>query len=75
MLEQLKNCNEKIGKNCLLGGLPVSGAIEQGSFFRSRKPMCSEVIGQSDRKQMDSRIMREELRRVSGTEREKITMP
>ncbi|WCR59126.1 MAG: hypothetical protein PG978_000540 [Wolbachia endosymbiont of Ctenocephalides felis wCfeF] len=75
LLEQLKNCNEKIGKNCLLGGLPVSEAIEQGSFVRSGKSMRSEVIGQSDRKQMDSWAMREELRRISGTEREKIIMP
>lgn len=75
LLEQLKNCNEKIGKNCLLGGLPVSEAIEQGSFVRSRKSVCSEVIGQSDRKQMDSWVMCEELRRISGTEREKVIMP
>ncbi|MDR2978042.1 MAG: hypothetical protein LBU56_01140 [Rickettsiales bacterium] len=75
LLEQLKNCNEKIGKNCLLGGLPVSEAIEQGSFVRSGKSVCSEVIGQSDRKQMDSWVMREELRRISGTERENVTMP
>ncbi len=75
LLEQLKNCNEKIGKNCLLGRLPVSEAIEQGSFVRSGKSMCSEVIGQSDRKQMDSWVMREELRRIPGTEREKVIMP
>jgi|GEM_PF-3773575 len=74
LLEQLKNCNEKIGKNCLLGGLPVSEAIEQGSFVRSGKSMCSEVIGQSDRKKMNSWVMREELRRISGTEREKVIM-
>jgi hypothetical protein len=75
LLEQLKNYNEKIGRNCLLRGLPVSEAIEQRSFVRSGKSMCSEVIGQSDRKQMDSWVMREELRRISGTEREKVIMP
>ncbi|MDR2609453.1 MAG: ankyrin repeat domain-containing protein [Rickettsiales bacterium] len=74
LLKQLENRNEKIGKNCLLGGLPVSEAIKQGSFVRSGKSMCSEVISQSDRKQMDSWVVREELRRISGTGKEKITM-
>ncbi|MGL9732271.1 MAG: hypothetical protein ACR5KX_05940 [Wolbachia sp.] len=55
--------------------MPVNEAIEQGSCVRSGKSMCSEVIGQSDRKQMDSWVMREELRRIPVTEREKVIMP
>ncbi|WP_375316110.1 ankyrin repeat domain-containing protein [Wolbachia endosymbiont (group A) of Colletes cunicularius] len=35
--EKLKSCNEEIGKNCLLGGLSVSEAIEKGHFVRSSK--------------------------------------
>ncbi|WP_353283369.1 ankyrin repeat domain-containing protein [Wolbachia endosymbiont (group A) of Pogonocherus hispidulus] len=41
LLEQLKNCNEKIGKNCLLGGYSVYDAIEQGYFERYGKPSQS----------------------------------
>ncbi|WP_341818436.1 ankyrin repeat domain-containing protein [Wolbachia endosymbiont (group B) of Ennomos erosarius] len=37
LLKQLKDCKEEIGKNCLLGGLSVNEAIEQGFFDRSGK--------------------------------------
>lgn len=37
LLESLKNCKEELGRNCLLGGLSVNKAIEQGYFFRSGK--------------------------------------
>ncbi|MFP3025920.1 MAG: hypothetical protein ACEY3L_06595 [Wolbachia sp.] len=36
-LERLKHYKEELGKNCLLGGLSVNEAIEQGYFFRSGK--------------------------------------
>src|SRR6266576_1832720 len=35
LLERLKNCEEEIGKNCLLGGSSVNEAIKQG-FFTTR---------------------------------------
>ncbi|WP_265036210.1 ankyrin repeat domain-containing protein [Wolbachia endosymbiont (group A) of Anomoia purmunda] len=46
--EKWKNCNEKIGENCLLGKLPVNQAIKQGFFIRPGK-LCqpSEKIGLS----------------------------
>ena len=50
ILEKFKNCNEKIGKNCLLGELSVNQAIEQGFFVRSGKLTHSEVISQSNGK-------------------------
>ncbi|WP_341812360.1 ankyrin repeat domain-containing protein [Wolbachia endosymbiont (group A) of Conops quadrifasciatus] len=37
LLESLKHCKEEPGRNCLLGGLSVNKAIEQGYFFRSGK--------------------------------------
>ncbi|MDX5596878.1 MAG: ankyrin repeat domain-containing protein [Wolbachia endosymbiont of Andrena labialis] len=37
LLESLKHCKEELGRNCLLGGLSVNKAIEQGYFFRSGK--------------------------------------
>ncbi len=37
LLESLKHCKEELGRNCLLGGLSVNNAIEQGYFFRSGK--------------------------------------
>ncbi|WP_341823983.1 ankyrin repeat domain-containing protein [Wolbachia endosymbiont (group A) of Udea olivalis] len=37
LLESLKNCEEELGRNCLLGGLSVNKAIEQRYFFRSGK--------------------------------------
>lgn len=46
ILEKFKNCNEKIGKNCLLGELSVNQAIEQGFFVRSGKLTHSEAISQ-----------------------------
>ncbi|WP_265036675.1 ankyrin repeat domain-containing protein [Wolbachia endosymbiont (group A) of Anomoia purmunda] len=54
LLERLKNCDEKIGKNCLLGGLPVNQAIEQGFFVRSGKLMRSETMSQSNGKTEES---------------------
>ncbi|MFT4328103.1 MAG: hypothetical protein AB3P07_05975 [Wolbachia pipientis] len=48
LLEEIETYDEKIGKNCLLGGLSVSEAINQGSFNRSRALIHSEKIGQSD---------------------------
>ncbi|MDN5247702.1 MAG: ankyrin repeat domain-containing protein [Wolbachia endosymbiont of Tyrophagus putrescentiae] len=35
ILQELKNKNEKIGSNCLLGKLKIAEAIEQGFFTRS----------------------------------------
>ncbi|WP_353271822.1 ankyrin repeat domain-containing protein [Wolbachia endosymbiont (group A) of Nomada goodeniana] len=54
LLERLKNCDEKIGKNCLLGGLPVNQAIEQGFFVRSEKLVHSETMSQSNGKTEES---------------------
>ncbi|WP_341816496.1 ankyrin repeat domain-containing protein [Wolbachia endosymbiont (group A) of Agelastica alni] len=52
--EKWKNCNEKIGENCLLGGLSVNEAIEQGFFVRSGKLMRSEAMSQSNGKTEES---------------------
>ncbi|MGL9717885.1 MAG: ankyrin repeat domain-containing protein, partial [Wolbachia sp.] len=42
--KKLKDCNEEIGKNCLLGGLSVNQAIEQGSFTKHGELMRSEAM-------------------------------
>ncbi|WP_341810873.1 ankyrin repeat domain-containing protein [Wolbachia endosymbiont (group B) of Chesias legatella] len=44
LLEEVENYDEKIGKNCLLGGLSVSEAINRGSFDRSRGLIHSEKM-------------------------------
>ncbi|MBV0899582.1 MAG: hypothetical protein KTV77_02325 [Wolbachia endosymbiont of Fragariocoptes setiger] len=41
MFDQLVNSQEELGKNCRLGGLPVSEAINRGFFIRSSKPFSS----------------------------------
>ncbi|WP_338481817.1 ankyrin repeat domain-containing protein [Wolbachia endosymbiont (group A) of Nomada hirtipes] len=66
LLERLKNCNEKIGKNCLLGGLPVNQAIEQGFFVRSGKLMRSEAMSQSNGQKKGSWC--ERISRASNSE-------
>jgi ankyrin repeat protein len=43
-LAQLISKKEEIGKNCLLGGLSIYDAIEQGYFERSGKLQPSETI-------------------------------
>ncbi|WP_264337517.1 hypothetical protein [Wolbachia endosymbiont (group B) of Dolichovespula media] len=53
LLDKIENYNEKIGKNCLLGGLSVNEAINLGSFNRSRALIHSEKIGQSDETKVD----------------------
>ncbi|MFP3016025.1 MAG: ankyrin repeat domain-containing protein [Wolbachia sp.] len=62
LLEQLKNCGEKLGENCLLGGYSVYNAIEHGYFERSEKPSQSpstsktlaEKVQESRRNQHES---------------------
>lgn len=66
MLKQLKDCEEKIGKNCLLGELPVNQAIEQGFFDRSGKLMCSEAMSQSNGQKKGSWC--ERISRASNSE-------
>jgi len=48
LLDKIENYNEKIGKNCLLGGLSVNEAINLGSFNKSRALFHPKKIGQSD---------------------------
>ncbi|WP_264723632.1 ankyrin repeat domain-containing protein [Wolbachia endosymbiont (group A) of Cheilosia soror] len=70
--EAIEDCNEgienyeKIGQNCLLGGLSVIEAIDRGVFARSGGLMRPEVISESN-KNKDSWVEREELRRVSDS--------
>ncbi len=52
--------HEEIGQNCLLGGLSVIEAIDQGVFARSGGLMRPEVISESNNKWTG----REELRRT-----------
>lgn len=66
ILEKFKNCKEKLGKNCLLGGLSVNEAIEQGFFDRSGKSMRSEAVSQSNRKTEESWC--ERINRASNSE-------
>ncbi|WP_353286515.1 hypothetical protein [Wolbachia endosymbiont (group A) of Crataerina pallida] len=58
--------HEEIGQNCLLGGLSVIEAIDQGVFARSGGLMRPEVISESNNKWTE----REELRRTSDPRRE-----
>ncbi|BAA89657.1 gp32 [Wolbachia sp. wKue] len=55
--------HEEIGQNCLLGGLSVIEAIDQGVFARSGGLMRPEVISESNNKWTG----REELRRTSDS--------
>ncbi|WP_265017546.1 ankyrin repeat domain-containing protein [Wolbachia endosymbiont (group A) of Epistrophe grossularia] len=55
--------NEEIGQNCLLGGLSVIEAIDQGVFARSGGLMRPEVISESNNKWTE----REELRKISDS--------
>lgn len=70
--EAIEDCNEgienyeKIGQNCLLGGLSVIEAIDRGVFARSGGLMHPEVISESNNKWTE----REELRRTSDPRRE-----
>ncbi|QOD38714.1 hypothetical protein [Candidatus Wolbachia massiliensis] len=71
MLEKLKDRKEKIGKNCLLGGLPVSEAIDQKGFFKPGL-MNAEVTSQSNEKiKENSWVVREEIRRALNFTRER----
>ncbi|MFP3022783.1 MAG: ankyrin repeat domain-containing protein [Wolbachia sp.] len=60
--EGIENC-EKIGQNCLLGGLSVIDAIDRGVFARSSGLMRPEVISESN-KNKDSWVEREDSRRI-----------
>lgn len=71
LLKEIKSYNEEIGQNCLLGGLSVIEAIDQGVFPRSGGLMRPEVISESNKRKV-SWAGREELRRVSDS-REEIT--
>lgn len=64
--KKLKNCEEEVGKNCLLGGLPVIQTIDQGAFARSGGLIHHEVISESDNKKV-SWAGREELRKISDS--------
>ncbi|WP_353288938.1 ankyrin repeat domain-containing protein [Wolbachia endosymbiont (group A) of Pogonocherus hispidulus] len=63
LLEQLKNCGEKLGKNCLLGGYSVYDAIEQGYFKRYGKPSQSHSTSKTwaDKVQESRKSQREEI--------------
>nr|WP_253308996.1 ankyrin repeat domain-containing protein [Rickettsia endosymbiont of Ceutorhynchus assimilis] len=63
LLEQLKNCGEKLGKNCLLGGYSVYDAIEQGYFKRYGKPNQSHSTSKTwaDKVQESRKSQREEI--------------
>ncbi|WP_410541917.1 ankyrin repeat domain-containing protein [Wolbachia endosymbiont (group B) of Silvanus unidentatus] len=63
LLEQLKNCGEKLGKNCLLGGYSVYDAIEQGYFERYGKPSQSHSTSKTwaDKVQESRKSQREEI--------------
>ncbi|WP_419198839.1 ankyrin repeat domain-containing protein [Wolbachia endosymbiont of Rhagoletis cingulata] len=72
LLDEIEDCNEgienyeKIGQNCLLGGLSVIEAIDRGVFARSGGLIRPEVISESNNKWTE----REELRRTSDPRRE-----
>lgn len=69
MWKKLKDCNEKIGKNCSLGGYWVYDAIERGYFERSGNLMHSEAMSQSNgQTKKSSWVEREEIRRASSLE-------
>ncbi|RDD33883.1 hypothetical protein Wcon_02084 [Wolbachia endosymbiont of Cylisticus convexus] len=55
-LEKLKSCNEEIGENCLLGGLSVNQAIEQGYFERPRK-LCQSSERVSSSKKIEKGVL------------------
>ncbi|EAL59371.1 ankyrin repeat domain protein, partial [Wolbachia endosymbiont of Drosophila ananassae] len=67
LLEELKNCNEKIGKNCLLGGLPVDQAIERGFFTRSGK-LCqySETVSSAAQTVNEKQQLLQDLRYIES---------
>ncbi|WP_349967862.1 hypothetical protein [Wolbachia endosymbiont of Armadillidium arcangelii] len=62
-LEKLKSCKEEIGQNCLLGGLSVNQAIEQGYFERSR-----ELCQSSERVSLSEKIEEAALEAVKDLE-------
>ncbi|WP_265036262.1 ankyrin repeat domain-containing protein [Wolbachia endosymbiont (group A) of Anomoia purmunda] len=68
LLDEIESYNEEIGQNCLLGGLSVIEAINQGVFVRSGRLMRPEVISESN-KQKGSWVKRidENSRRVSDS--------
>ncbi|MGL9758417.1 MAG: ankyrin repeat domain-containing protein [Wolbachia sp.] len=69
MLKKLEDQKEEIGKNCLLGGLSVNQAIEQGFFDRSGKLMRSEAMSQSNgQTKKSSWVKHEEIRRAPSFE-------
>ncbi|RDD34699.1 Ankyrin repeats (3 copies) [Wolbachia endosymbiont of Cylisticus convexus] len=66
--------DEEIGQNCLLGGLSVIEAIDQGVFARSGGLMRPEVISESNKRKI-SWAEREELRRVSDSKGKIANLP
>ncbi|WP_375603736.1 hypothetical protein NOX90_04630 [Wolbachia endosymbiont of Anurida maritima] len=57
--EAIKNCNEEIGKNCLLGSLSVNEAIEQG-YFKKPGKLCqsSETTSPSNKIVEEEKLQR-----------------
>lgn len=66
LLEDIESYNEEIGQNCLLGGLSVIKAKNQGFFVRSSGLIRPEVISESNNKKV-SWAEREELRKISDS--------
>ncbi|MFP3016844.1 MAG: ankyrin repeat domain-containing protein [Wolbachia sp.] len=65
LLEQLKNCGEKLGENCLLGGYSVYDAIEQGYFEKPGHFQSSETISTSKKRVSWSDAVQESRRNQS----------